>query len=78
MAQTQSDATDDAQALLGRSATALFDAWRDGPSVPLDALGAAIYCCITAFRIKYPDADLDAVCHSTEIGLTRAIDDWQA
>jgi len=85
MAQTPSDGTDDAHDLLGRSATALFDAWRDvdapadaGDAFPLDALGEAIYRCVTAFRIKYPDSDLDQVCRSTEMGLTKAIDEWQA
>jgi hypothetical protein len=85
MAQTSSDGIDDAHDLLGRSAMALFDALRDvderagaGDTFPLDALGEAIYRCVTAFRIKYPDADVDEVCRSTEMGLTKAIDDWQA
>ena len=77
-----SDGNDEAYDRLGQNAKAFFDAWDDESAdgeaaISFDAISVAIYRCVTAFRDKYPHADLDEVCRSVEVGLTNAADDWQ-
>jgi hypothetical protein len=83
MPYIQSRGTDEAYDQLGQSARAFFDAWdaehalgTERGAISFDALGIAIHRCVTAFRDKYPRADLDDVCRSVEMGLTNATDDW--
>ena len=84
MPHIPSNGTDEAYDRLGQSATAFFAAWDEeyaagadrGNTISFDALGIAIHRCVTAFRDKYPHADLDEVCRSVEVGLTNATDDW--